>query len=146
MPSYQCLDGLDDAVLHPKAVCSSEERQQMGLGPLAQDVQPAEVARTGHGMAKVGHVPTSAGNAAVRERPSLHRLAAWQLRCKSGSMGKLSNADHLSGMSRRHFGQATVAVAAGILLTESAVPSASAQASNVALVHGHLPMGQVGGR
>ena len=37
-----------------------------------------------------------------------------------GSMGKRFNADHLSGMSRRRFGQATVAAAAGIVLAESA--------------------------
>src|ERR1700742_4043027 len=51
-------------------------------------------------------------------------------------MRKLSNADHLSGMSRRHFGRATVAAAAGIALAESAERSAPTHASNVVLVHG----------
>ena len=51
-------------------------------------------------------------------------------------MRKLSNADHLSGMSRRHFGRAAVAAAAGIVLAESAARSAPAQAPNVVLVHG----------
>ena len=130
----------------------------MGLGSLAQDVQPVEVARTGHGLTSAGHVPTAGVGLAlrsdvssgfdtranpqsnrspgVREKPSLPRPGVWQLRCKSGSMINLSNADHLSRMSRRHFGQATVAAAAGIVLAESAGRSAPTHASNVVLVHG----------
>jgi hypothetical protein len=71
-----------------------------------------------------------------QRKPSLPRPGVWQLRCKCGSLRKLSNADHLSGMSRRHFGRATLATAAGIVLAESAARSAPAQASNVVLVHG----------
>ena len=56
------------------------------------------------------------------------------------------NKDHLTGMSRRRFGQATVAAAAGILLAESSARSAPLQETNVVLVHGHSATAPVGAR
>ena len=66
MSSYQCLDGLDDAVLHPKQFVRAKSANKRGLGALAQDVQPVEVARTGHGLTSAGHVPTAGVGVALR--------------------------------------------------------------------------------
>jgi len=38
----------------------------MGLEALAQDVQPVEVTRTGHGLTSAGHVPTGGVGLALR--------------------------------------------------------------------------------